>query len=223
MSPLARHYEGSDYFEQLTRLDSSSATGVSRNRALDSVLGAEPTGLDILDAGCGLGGFSQRLRDVNRLTGADINKSCLAAVVERWGYATLHFDLEDKWPIPPTAFDLILFGDVLEHLFSTADVLAQARQALRPDGRIAVAVPNVGYWRRRIRLLLKGEISKDHDEHIRFFSPASLARAARIAGLEATDYRPYDWNSTSIPRLPVAFAWGFVALLQPRRTASRTS
>ena len=219
MSPLARHYEGSDYFAHLTRLDSSSATGASRNRALDSVLGAEPTGLDILDAGCGLGGFSQRLRDANRITGADINKGCLAAVVERWGYATLHFDLEDKWPIPPASFDLILFGDVLEHLFSTADVLAQAHQALRPDGRIAVAVPNVGYWRRRIRLLFKGEISKDHDEHIRFFSPASLARAAQIAGLEATDYCPYAWNSISIPRLPVAFAWGFVALLQPRKSA----
>ena len=126
MSPLARHYEGSDYFAHLTRLDNSRATGASRNRALDSVLGAEPTALDILDAGCGLGGFSQRLRDANRITGADINKRCLAAVVERWGYATLYFHLEDKWPIPPASFDLILFGDVLEHLFSTADVLAQA-------------------------------------------------------------------------------------------------
>jgi len=223
MSPLARHYEGSDYFAHLTRLDSRSATGGSRNRALDSVLGAEPTGLDILDAGCGLGGFSQQLRDANRISGADINKSCLAAVVERWGYATLHFDLEDKWPIPPASFDLILFGDVLEHLFSTTDVLAQARQALRPDGRIAVAVPNVGYWRRRVRLLFRGEISKDHDEHIRFFSPASLARAAEIADLEAIAYRPYAWNGISIPRLPVAFAWGFVALLQPRKTATRTN
>ena len=219
MSPLARHYEGSDYFAHLTRLDSSSATGASRNRALDSVLGAEPTGLDILDAGCGLGGFSQRLRDANRITGADINKSCLAEVAERWKYATLHFDLEDKWPIAPASFDLILFGDVLEHLFSTVDVLAEARRILRPDGRIAVAVPNVGYWRRRIRLLVKGEISKDHDEHIRFFSPDSLARAAQVAGLEAAKYCPYAWNSISIPRLPVAFAWGFVALLQPRKSA----
>ena len=42
MSPLARHYEGSDYFAHLTRLDNSRATGASRNRALDSVLGAEP-------------------------------------------------------------------------------------------------------------------------------------------------------------------------------------
>ena len=69
-----------------------------------------------------------------------------------------------------------------------------------------------------MRLLFKGELSKDLDEHIRFFSPDSLARVARIAGLEAIRFCAYAWNSTSVPRLPIALAWGFVAVLQRRAT-----
>jgi 2-polyprenyl-3-methyl-5-hydroxy-6-metoxy-1,4-benzoquinol methylase len=214
MSALTRYYEGEDYFAHLTGLDSNRAAGASRNLALHALLGAAPAGLDILDAGCGLGGFSHPLHGANRTTGVDINERCLAAVAEKWGYATLRFDLEEKWPIAPSSFDLILFGDVLEHLFSTAEVLSRASAALRPHGRIAIAVPNVGYWRRRLRLLFRGELAKDHAEHIRFFSPDSLARVARSTGLQAVDYRPYAWNAVSIPRLPVAFAWGFVVLLR---------
>jgi SAM-dependent methyltransferase len=215
MSALTRHYEGTDYVARLAEWDRDNQAGAGRDLALRKVLAAEPNGLDILDAGCGLGGFSQRMRAANRITAVDINPQFLAAVEERFGYATRRFDLDQPWPLAPASFDLVLFGDVLEHLFATAEVLAQARRVLRPGGRIAVAVPNVGHWRRRLRLLFSGELAKDFSDHIRFFSPASLARVARLAGLQASALCPYAWNQATLPRLPVALAWGFVALLEP--------
>lgn len=188
----------------------------SRNRALLGVLGSAVAGLEILDAGCGLGGFSASLSRANRVTAVDVNKRCLADVANRLGYVTHCFDLEDEWPLDAAAFDLVLFGDVLEHLFGTVHVLEEARRVVRPNGRIAVAVPNVGFWRRRFRLLLRGELKVEEDEHIRFFSPRSLARIGKSAGLELGGCRPYAWNGSGNYSIPVSIAWGFVALFSPR-------
>ena len=147
------------------------------------------------------------------MAGVDLNDRCLSEVA-KLGYETSQFDLEEPWPLAAASFDLILFGDVLEHLFATDEVLKHASRVLRPGGRIAVAVPNVGYWRRRARLFFKGELKKDLDDHIRFFSPRTLARIAREVNLEVVSSRPYAWNRPSAGILPLALAWGFVSLLE---------
>lgn len=69
-----------------------------------------------------------------------------------------------------------------------------------------------GYWRRRVRLFLTGELSKDLGDHIRFFSPGSLARVAGLADLEAIAACPYAWNKSAVPRLALALAWGLRGL-----------
>lgn len=216
MSSISRYHRDSAYFSRLLNLNRNVAAKTTRERALLSLLGEVPRGVDILDAGCGLGGFSEVLRASNRVTGVDINEQCLRHVAARLGYATQCFDLEEPWPFPPASFDLVLFGDVLEHLFATAEVLQQAKRTLRTGGRIVVAVPNVGYWRRRIRLLIHGELTGDLDEHIRFFSPRSLTRVCEMAGLQILRYRPYAWSSSPNRALPIGLAWGFVALVVPR-------
>lgn len=221
MSSLTRYYEGDLNFNRLVGWDEDQTAGASRQLALQAVLEQPVVGLDILDAGCGLGGFSKQLRGGNRVTGVDINERCLEFVSKQHGYATQCFDLEDKWPISAGAFDLVLLGDVLEHLFNTAEVLAEACRVLRPGARVVIAVPNVGYWRRRFRLLFTGELSRGHTEHIRFFSPRSLARQARTAGLEVQAVRSYSWNTVSRPRLSPGLAWGFAALLRPHASAEQ--
>jgi 2-polyprenyl-3-methyl-5-hydroxy-6-metoxy-1,4-benzoquinol methylase len=215
MSARQKYYEDDDYSARLRRLNDNPRVSKGRDNALVSLLNGVPTGLDILDAGCGLGGFSQSLRSANRMTGVDLNPSCLREV-EKFGYVTQQMDLEEPWPLAPESFDLILFGDVLEHLFATQDVLTSARRALRQNGHIAVAVPNVGYWRRRLRLLIKGELKRELDDHIRFFSPRTLARIAGNVELEVLRSRPYTWNRESAGILPLTLSWGFVSLLRAK-------
>jgi SAM-dependent methyltransferase len=213
VSALTEYYRSKAYFDQLIELARDGNSGVSRELALMAVLDAAPVGLDILDLGCGLGGFSRRFQEGNRVTGVDVNPMCLDWMTRRWGCAAVQLDIEEAWPIRPASFDLVLMGDVLEHLFTSVSTLAKASTALRPGGRIAVAVPNVGYWKRRLRLLMKGELAKDAGEHIRHFSPSSMARIAQRAGLQTVAYRSYAWNRGGQPRVPLSFAWGFVALL----------
>jgi SAM-dependent methyltransferase len=187
-----RYYGESAHFERLLRMSTVSSGG-ARERALLSLLPARPQGMRILDAGCGLGGFSAPLRNGNALVGVDVNAECLH-YVGKLGYETLRFDLEEAWPIESGSFALVLLGDVLEQLFGTGHVLSEARRVLTPDGCIIVTVPSAGFWRRRLRLLVRGEFGDDLSEHIRHFSPSSLERICRGLGLRTEATCAYAWN-----------------------------
>ena len=51
-------------------------------------------------------------------------------------------------------FDVVLAGDVLEHVRDPGRVLEQARELLAPGGRLIVSVPNFGHWYVRLRTVL---------------------------------------------------------------------
>jgi 2-polyprenyl-3-methyl-5-hydroxy-6-metoxy-1,4-benzoquinol methylase len=90
-------------------------------------------------------------------------------------------------------FDIVLFGDVLEHLRDPLAVLRQARPLLVPGGSVVISVPNVGHGAVRLALL-KGEwryqeLGLLDATHLRFFTHANLSELFRQAGFIATDFR----------------------------------
>ena len=50
-------------------------------------------------------------------------------------------------------FDVITFGDVLEHLVSPGTVLSRCRHLLSDRGFVLISVPNVAHYTVRLRLL----------------------------------------------------------------------
>jgi 2-polyprenyl-3-methyl-5-hydroxy-6-metoxy-1,4-benzoquinol methylase len=91
------------------------------------------------------------------------------------------------------AFDVIVFGDVLEHLVDPATVLSDALASLRPDGEVVVSLPNVahgsvrlallnGYWEYTPTGLLD-------ETHVRFFTKRTLLELMAGAGLEVVELR----------------------------------
>jgi len=76
-------------------------------------------------------------------------------------------------------FDVILFGDVLEHLKCPQTTLTQARGLLTPGGFVGGAsVPNIAHASVRL-MLLKGEFNYEDlgildDTHLRFFTMKTL-------------------------------------------------
>jgi hypothetical protein len=81
-------------------------------------------------------------------------------------------------------FDVVLLGDVLEHL---RDPWATLRALTALGGRIVLSVPNVAHWTGR-RALLRGRFPyAEHGlfdrTHLRFFTLASARALAEGAGL----------------------------------------
>src|SRR5438105_4996346 len=61
-------------------------------------------------------------------------------------------DLSASLPSPP--FDVVLCGDVLEHLRDPAGSLRRLSQLLADHGRVIVSLPNVAHLSIRFALLL---------------------------------------------------------------------
>lgn len=63
-------------------------------------------------------------------------------------------DIESmELPFAPQSFDLVLCGDVIEHLRRPGHVLERLRPLLTQDGRLLLTTPNVANWAMRLSLL----------------------------------------------------------------------
>lgn len=83
-------------------------------------------------------------------------------------------------------YDVLLFGDTLEHIADPVAVLTRLRSALRPDGALVVSIPNFGNWAVRLQVLAgrfrytdRGILDRTH---LRFYTEQSLLEMLRAAG-----------------------------------------
>jgi SAM-dependent methyltransferase len=98
--------------------------------------------------------------------------------------------------IPPevgSGYDVVLAGDVIEHLPRPKESLREILRVLRPGGELLLSVPNFGHWYPRSRVLL-GLFGYDRrgildDTHLRFFTRSSLRRLVRNAGFDVVEER----------------------------------
>lgn len=85
-------------------------------------------------------------------------------------------------------FDVITFGDVLEHLRAPAAALKRVRPFLKPDGFLVVSVPNIAHASIAFELahgrFSYGPTGLLDATHIHFFTGDSLLRTLDEAGLE---------------------------------------
>jgi len=152
-----------------------------------------PDGLSsVLDVGCGNGGLGKVLKEkglAKNVIGIEINAD--AANIARGNIdEVLSIDIENEnLKFEKKCFDLIIFGDVLEHLYNPWKVLKEMKSYLKKDGYILISIPNVRYYRVLCGLIFKGEFKYEEDgildrDHIRFFTFKMLRKYVSDAGLK---------------------------------------
>lgn len=147
---------------------------------------------NVIEIGCGNGATLQKLKELgiaNTTTGVEIFPS------EDNYYDTIdHFFSENIEEIifPPymnNSFDIILLGDVLEHLVDPWTTLKKISSLLKAEGRIIVSLPNIRYYTVLISIIFKGEFKYEETgildkTHLRFFCRKNI-----IALLENADLK----------------------------------
>ena len=144
--------------------------------------------LSILEVGCSSGylGASLVARG-HRVTGIEPDPAS-AQVAARALSDVWNGGLDDYLAAHPDArFDVLVFGDVLEHMVDPADALRNALRHLREGGSVAISLPNIAHGAIRA-MLLQGRW--DYAErgildatHLRFFTRGTIARLLADAGL----------------------------------------
>jgi 2-polyprenyl-3-methyl-5-hydroxy-6-metoxy-1,4-benzoquinol methylase len=95
-------------------------------------------------------------------------------------------------PFPPRSFDVVLCGDVLEHLREPERFLARIRPLIRPGGRLVLSTPNVANWSMRLGLLFgrwryteRGILDRTHTH---LFTRRTLVEALERAGFRVVEF-----------------------------------
>ena len=167
------------------------------------------TGLKILDVGCSYGALGEAMtKKGNVVFGLDISRAAIEKARTRVHFAAVA-DITRTGSLPPEIakerFDLVVMGDIVEHVYDPLNVLVSARKLMKDDGRLLLSVPNVANWLNRLQLLLgrwEYAVSGVMDRtHLRFFTLRSVRRLVRAAGYEVVGVSatPYFSRAIAVP------------------------
>jgi SAM-dependent methyltransferase len=129
-------------------------------------------GRRVLDLGCRDGALTRAYTEGNDVVGVDADREALAEA-EQLGIETHWADLDEPLPFEDASFDVVVAGELLEHLRDPRQTVAEARRVLRPGGTLVGSVPNAYRLKNRLRFLT-GRPPEDDPTHLQMFSAADL-------------------------------------------------
>jgi SAM-dependent methyltransferase len=129
-------------------------------------------GKRVLDLGCRSGAFTQHFLEGNHVVGLDVDRAALAKAAEL-GIETVVGDVEEPLPFPDESFDVVVAGELLEHLRFPEGLIGESRRVLRPGGVLVGSVPNAFRLQSRLRFL-RGRAPEDDPTHLHMFSAGAV-------------------------------------------------
>ncbi len=140
-------------------------------------------GKRVLEVGCGMGNFSDHLRDREQVVGIDVDENCVTHWKQRFadrahykpGFLVLDAESPDFCDLKRYAIDSIACLNVLEHIDRHELALKHMWEVLPAGGRVVLMVPAFE--------ALYGEIDAKLG-HYRRYTRASLSAVAKSAGFE---------------------------------------
>ncbi len=107
------------------------------------------------DIGC-LGGMATAryaATGIKTLHGYDISETSLNELRVN-GFEAFYWNVDgDKCPMPANTYDVIIAGEIIEHVIDTESFAAELYRILKPGGYLILSTPNLACWYNRLRLL----------------------------------------------------------------------
>ena len=130
-----------------------------------------------------------------RVTALDFSKIAIE-VAKKKGVKGIVGSVEDNLPFKNGYFDLVFWGDNIEHVWQPKLILKEIYRVLKSKGRVIISTPNQAYWRYRLHSLLKGELPKTEGTpnqpwewtHIRFFNRNILNKLLKLCGFKEINF-----------------------------------
>jgi 2-polyprenyl-3-methyl-5-hydroxy-6-metoxy-1,4-benzoquinol methylase len=178
--------------------------------------------LIILDVGCGAGILGAHfIKNQNcRVYGVEISQSAFdqASLVlthtMKGNIETMNLDFQHGF------FDVIIMGDVVEHLINPIETIKKLLPFLKNGGKIHVTVPNVKHWTVLYALIFKDEWEyKDWGildyTHLKFFTKKSFVKSlktlSKINVIDTQRVIQKPSKSNLINKITLGIFSGFIA------------
>ena len=171
----------------------------------------------VLDIGCGTGALGELVRSngnhVEGVTWSDEEARIASERLDRVHVLDLNRMTGGDGSLHGS-FDILVFGDVLEHLLAPRDTLGSLLSLLSANGTVYVSLPNVACFHVRFGLLLgRFNMSPDggilDETHLHFYTLATAKQMLSESGL-AVQHIHY---------MPAMSVWAYQFLKKPDKCA----
>jgi len=161
-----------------------SPTAEYYNIAKNSIVTLIPEGPHVvLDLGCATGWVGRKLLDSNKaseIIGVEIFASAVEEAAKHYD-RVYNGDIELLYLPYNDYFDLVICGDILEHLRDPWVMIGRIHGWLKKGGTLISSIPNIRYWRILRDLIFKGkweyvEAGIMDSTHLRFFTRTSFLK-----------------------------------------------
>src|SRR5207253_2318932 len=148
----------------------------------------------VLEFGCSTGYMSRVLKANGcKVVGVEIDPDAAKQAAEVCDRVIVSDAERGNWAeqLKNDRFEVIVFGDVLEHLADPLSVLRSVRPLISEDGYVVASIPNIAHGSVRLALL-SGEfvyrkLGLLDDTHVRFFTRETIAELFAKAGFIIED------------------------------------
>lgn len=123
----------------------------------------------VLDMGCRDGILTRHFIEQNEVTGLDIDKLALEDCKKNLNIETIWADFSLQIPLPTSSFDVVVAGEVIEHLPYPEIIISEVSRILKPGGLFIGSVPNSYHLKNRLRVL-KGRLIDYDQTHLRAYN-----------------------------------------------------
>lgn len=155
----------------------------------------------LLDVGCGNGGFLKRMRDFGwSVAGLDVAAEVAIRVRRQLGIQ-VHIGTLPHPHLNPESFDAVTMWHVLEHVPDPRGLLRSAADLLRPNGLLVIEVPNIASW--SFAEFGSDWFGLELPRHFQHFDPESLRAilpAGRFRNVEVQQIGSRSWIRNSVQR-----------------------
>lgn len=143
---------------------------------------------DVLDFGCGYGGFLSNLKNCKSLNGIELNKICINYIKRN----LKQINISDNINFFQKKFDIITMYHVLEHIPHQVKTLIMLKEKLKYNGKIIIEVPHAEDF-----LILRNELKEFKNftlwsEHLILHTYKSLKTILKKSGFKKINIQYYQ-------------------------------
>jgi SAM-dependent methyltransferase len=182
---IYQHYNSGQSSRIQYYLDVEVADRRTFSAILDLAERLAPQRGDLLDIGPNIGTCLALARERGwEAFGVEINADAARYCREQRGLNVAAGAL-DEHTYAEDSFDIVLMGDVIEHLRDPLALMRVVYTILKPGGAVIISTPDIAGWAGRL-LQIKPE------EHLYYFSPATITALLGKAGLDVVGVKCLD-------------------------------